>query len=245
MNTTSISRSISLYTVIGWLGMVAVPIAPAFFFAWRIYSEAITLTQRPWLAIPVAIFSAIGLEIVGIYAGHVGMQYHQRADRRWWLAAGIMLIYVAIGVYELRGTIGMVMFLITPLVYILVALHHGLSEQQAEETAVSQFELAERRRQAEWEREQKAADREARRQLKLQKARPDTRQHTGMMPQTNGKMPADWRQLDRQQKHHLAHLTREERENAMPDLAARTRRAWHNRLDKIAAQNGHYQKESS
>lgn len=58
----------------------------------------------------------------------------------------------------------------------------------------------------------------------------------------NGILPTDWRQLSRQQRHVLAGSTREERENMFPELADRTRREWHSRLDKIAANgssNGH------
>ena len=63
------------------------------------------------------------------------------------------------------------------------------------------------------------------------------RRDSGILP---GILPTDWRQLSHQQKHSLASSTREERENIFPELADRTRREWHNRLDKIAAQNGNY-----
>lgn len=56
----------------------------------------------------------------------------------------------------------------------------------------------------------------------------------------SGELPTDWRQLSRQDRRVLAHAPREKREEMFPELAERTRREWHNRLDKIAAQNGEY-----
>ena len=50
----------------------------------------------------------------------------------------------------------------------------------------------------------------------------------------------DWRRLTDRQRYDLAHATREERAEIMPELADRTRRLWHERLDEIAAQNGSY-----
>lgn len=150
-----------IYTIIGWGAMVAVPLAPAFFFGWEIYTAVLDMTAIAWLAVPVAVVSAAGLETVGIFAGHVGMAYHERSDRRWWLAATIMMIYVAIGVYELRGTIGMVMFLIAPLVYVLMALHHGLETAVTDERKAVQADKDFSRRLAlqkeQWKHEEKLA----------------------------------------------------------------------------------------
>jgi hypothetical protein len=58
--------------------------------------------------------------------------------------------------------------------------------------------------------------------------------------QDAGNLPDDWRQLTNGQRRDLAHATREEREDMFPELAGRTRREWHRRLDEIAAQNGSY-----
>jgi hypothetical protein len=58
--------------------------------------------------------------------------------------------------------------------------------------------------------------------------------------QDAGDLPTDYRLLTAEQRYELAHLTRVERNKMMPNLAARTRRAWHERLDKVAAQNGSF-----
>lgn len=122
------------YSALGWLGMVAVPLAPAFFFAWDVYTEVMTLTAGSGWAGPVAALSAAGLEVVGILAGHTSMEFWKRKDKERAIVAGlIMLIYTAIGIYQLRGTTGAIMFLVAPMVYILVALRHGLSEEKTAE----------------------------------------------------------------------------------------------------------------
>lgn len=101
--------------------------------------------------------------------------------------------------------------------------------------------------------DQAAADRELDRELKRKKQEDATavklakiesgpaknrRQENGKI---DGNLPHDWRQLSRQQRHDLAHATREERDEMIPELADRTRRLWHERLDKIAVQNGNYE----
>lgn len=54
------------------------------------------------------------------------------------------------------------------------------------------------------------------------------------------KLPTDWRQLTPKQRHDLAHATREDREKMFPELATRTRREWHTRLDELAAQDADF-----
>lgn len=131
----------------------------------------------------------------------------------------------------------------------LALLAQAAAERQAEEDA----------RQLAFEREQAARDRELERELKRQaqadktalslaqieakKAatfRQDARQDTSKMPPENGALPGDWRQVTRQQRRDLAHMTREERAQIMPELSERAQRDWHNRLDEIAKQNGEY-----
>ena len=123
----------NLYTILGWIATIAVPISPVFFFGWEVYKQVLTRSSSWLLAGGVGLVSAIGLEIVGILAGHLAMEFW-RAGRmnRAYLAGGIMAIYVLIGVIELWGTIGVVMFLIAPLVYVLVALNQVAEYEQRE-----------------------------------------------------------------------------------------------------------------
>jgi len=123
------------YTALGWLGMIAVPLAPAFFFAWDVFIEVQALTAGlVWLSVPVASLSAAGLEVVGILSGHTSMEFWKRRDKeRAIIAAVIMVLYTGIGMYQLRATTGAIMFLIAPMVYILVALRHSLGEEKTTE----------------------------------------------------------------------------------------------------------------
>lgn len=123
----------NLYTILGWIATVAVPISPVFFFGWEVYKQVLTRSSSWLLAGGVGLVSAIGLEIVGILAGHLAMEFWRSGRmNRAYLAAGIMAIYVLIGIVELWGTIGVVMFLIAPLVYVLVALNQVAEYEQRE-----------------------------------------------------------------------------------------------------------------
>jgi len=235
------------YSTIGWLAMIAVPVAPAFFFGWNVFAEVRAETEGLlWLAIPVGVFSAFGLEVTGILAGHLLMEFWKRRSYdRAALSGVILLIYTAIGVVHLWGSVGSTMFIIAPLVYLLVALRHTLTN----ETAVEE-------NQGGYQRQAAAEDREHQRRLDVEKMR---LQHEERLARINGKngamaegkarhdvrhdaanVPGDWRQLSRAQRRDLAHATREERDAMFPELASRTRREWHKRLDEIAAQNGQY-----
>lgn len=146
------------YTTLGWLATIAVPIAPAFFFGWSVYTEIQTQTNgHTWLAVPIGSLSAFGLEVTGILAGHMLVEFWQRQSYgRAAIAAIILLIYTSLGVIHLQGTVGAIMFLIAPLVYLLVALRHTLTNETAAE-----------RDQTQAQRQQTAADRQHQRQLEI------------------------------------------------------------------------------
>jgi hypothetical protein len=123
------------------------------------------------------------------------------------------------------------------MVYVLSGLASDLTEVKQKETARAVFDL-----------EQEAADNELARRLKVANAKLKHEERLAKIAakprqeerRDSGEMPGDWRQLTRRQKSDLAHSTRDEREESFPELAARTRREWHNRLDKIASKNGDY-----
>jgi DNA-binding CsgD family transcriptional regulator len=124
---------ITLYGFLSFVAILAVPVAPVFFFGWRVYEE-VSRKAGPLLGGLVGLFSAIGLEIVGVLAGHLATEFWKTGKTsRAVLAAAIMGIYVVIGVYELRGTIGAVMFVIAPLVYVLVGLQYIASDEKTQE----------------------------------------------------------------------------------------------------------------
>jgi hypothetical protein len=158
---------VKIYYYLGWLGVLAVPIAPATFFGWRVYTEILTLTQHAALSTSVGLVSGISLEIVGIMAGHMLVLAWASGERqRAFVVGAILLAYVGIGVYELAGTIGATMFVIAPLVYFLVGMETVSREQVRRRAVVGRDELNYQRQTAERQAER---EHEARlRQLELQ-----------------------------------------------------------------------------
>lgn len=170
-------QTIDLYSIIGWLAMIAVPIAPMIYFGWRVYSSVLDETNHEGLAIVAAAVTAVGLEITGVLAGHRAMAFWRLGDiRRTVLAGFILLAYILIGVHELSNnfteiTIGATVFVIAPLVYLLVALGEVLEHEEATQTAVSGFDLeqakADRALERELKRKQLELDANARVQIEL------------------------------------------------------------------------------
>jgi hypothetical protein len=223
------------------LAPFAVPAAPAFFFAHAVYTGVVLMTGNVSLAVFIGLIAAAGLESVGILSAHVAVKFYTaREHDRAGLAAGIAAFYLLVGIggiWLLESTArdakitGTVMFLIAGAVYLLIGLLDDARARQDKDEAAGAFALA-----------QKAKDRDLAREIKRQKAMAQPAKSAATERQDSGNLPGDWRQLTEEQRHHLAHLPRDERAAMLPD-APRTRRLWNERLDKIAAQNGNYMKE--
>ena len=237
-----------IYSHLSILAMVAVPIAPAFYFGFEVARDVYNMVFG-WLnhSLTAGIFAAliglgavIGLELVGILSGHNIVKYFSLGMNKIALVCGLILVaYVALGIVGLEElwSKGVVMFLTAPLVYVLATMQQTAADihtrRDETEQTLQNFNLQEKAKDNELTRQLKAE----KTRLKMQpKQRQDTRQDSGNL----NTFPADWRQLTRQQRHKLAHLTREERDNIMPEIATRTRRDWHKKLDEIAVQNGHF-----
>lgn len=144
-----------IYQILGWLAVLFTPVAPAFFFGWRVYSAVVEMTQIHWVALGVGLCAAIGLEAIGIFAGHTAVDAWRA--KQWGsatVATVILGIYVVIGVWELQGTIGMVMFLIAPLGYVVLGLRdtmtkHLSQEEQSQRLLDQQKEAEAKQKQAE------------------------------------------------------------------------------------------------
>jgi len=122
-----------IYSIIGTVAMFLTPLAASIAFGWRVYSEVFKSTDESiFLAGVAGIGAAVGLEAVGMLAGHVATDYQSRNDWRWVIAGAILLLYTYIGWDELRGSVTAVIFIISPLVYILVALKNRASVEAAE-----------------------------------------------------------------------------------------------------------------
>lgn len=131
------------YTILGWVAMVSVPFAPALFFGWSVYRDAMGETAGvKWLSILAAFTAALGLELIGILAGHNTIEFWKRGDNGRAIVAGvIMLVYTVIGMWQLRDTAGAIMFVIAPMAYILVAMRHNLNEEKKEEKGAAVYQL--------------------------------------------------------------------------------------------------------
>jgi hypothetical protein len=111
---------VKLYDYLGIVAMIATPLAAAVLFGWQLHSYLLDSGLIPWLAIVGGLSGAVAIESVGIYAGHVGMDYARRRDWRGLVAGAALVFYVGFGWSKVPeyGAI----FVIAAFVYILVAL---------------------------------------------------------------------------------------------------------------------------
>lgn len=122
---------------------IVTPLAPAAFFGHSAYTALFAATGLVWLSIVAGIATAAGLEMVGILAGHTAIEFWRFNDRRAWLAALLLLAYIAIGTIELwRVPVGRAVFLIAGLAYVVVGLRADAAQVSADVTQ----EAAEERR---------------------------------------------------------------------------------------------------
>lgn len=130
------------YSTLGWAAMIAVPLAPASFFAVAVFEAGkLMLPGVAWLSALIGIISAGGLEIVGILAGHLTIEFWQEKEiGKAGFAAAIMLTYIVLGITGLllidtlpqeAMTVGVMMFLVAPLVYLLTGLRYTADEFRA------------------------------------------------------------------------------------------------------------------
>lgn len=158
------------YSILGWLAMVSVPIAPAFFFGHAMYTAALALTQSDWLSITVGAVSAAGLELVGILSGHAAVKFWRLGDDVKAAICGLILVaYVILGISGLQGWLvkGVVMFLIAPLVYLLVALQESAGAAENTQETVENRKLAQEAEEREWRRKMELADKRLKHEEKL------------------------------------------------------------------------------
>lgn len=229
-----------IYSHLSILAMVAVPIAPAFYFGFEVARDVYNMVFG-WLnhSLTAGIFAAliglgavIGLELVGILSGHNIVKYFSLGMNKIAAVCGLILIaYVALGIVGLEEVLakGVVMFLTAPLVYVLASMQQTAVEIDTKQNNAEQIEL-------EWQLQEKAKDNELNRQLKAEKTRakmqPKQRPFSG---QISGHFPSDFRSLTEEQKDTIANLTSGEVAQ-MAAISDRTARRW---KEKVAA-NGYH-----
>lgn len=150
----------NFYDYLGKVAIVVTPLAAAIAFGWSVYESTLATTAVYWLSIIAGMATAVALESVGMLAGHTASDFYQQKDRRWIVAAAVMVIYVGAGLYELQGTSVAVVFLISPLVYVLVAMKHTANEHKSDKaTAVADGKA--------WKRQQSVVAAGRRHELKM------------------------------------------------------------------------------
>jgi hypothetical protein len=142
------------------LAMVTMPIAAAINFGAAAY-DMLLPRAGDVIALIGGVSTGIGFECLGILAGHYAISYYGRNDKRWIIAAVVMLAYVVVGSIEL-WSIPLARFvpLLGGMVYVLSGLASDLTEVKQKETARAVFDL-----------EQEAADNELARRLKVANAK--------------------------------------------------------------------------
>lgn len=229
-----------IYSHLSILAMVAVPIAPAFYFGFEVARDVYNMVFG-WLnhSLTAGIFAAliglgavIGLELVGILSGHNIVKYFSLGMNKIAAVCGLILIaYVALGIVGLEElwSKGVVMFLTAPLVYVLASMQQTAVEIDTKQNNAEQIQL-------EWQLREKAKDNELNRQLKAEKTRakmqPKQRSFGG---QISGHFPSDFRSLTEEQKDTIANLTSGEVAQ-MAAISDRTARRW---KEKVTA-NGYH-----
>lgn len=230
------NQKIDLYDGLGIVAMIATPLAAAIIFGWNLYSYLVSAMVPMALAILGAAAGAVAMESVGIYAGHVAIDYTRRRDWRALVAFAALVFYIGFG-WSKVPTYGAV-FILAGFMYALVALRHEAVVVD-EETAVTEKEDRNWEKRLQMEKLRMAHDEKLAR-IAATPTRKDSGKIAVQARQDSGMLPEDWRQVTTAQRHELAHMTREQRVKNMPELSERALRDWHVRLDKIAAQNGSY-----
>ena len=153
------------YNTLATLAVILTPAAMMATAGWEAYALTLAKTSIPWLAILTGVATAAALECVGILAGETALLFHGHADRRWRIAAAVLLAYVVAGLYVLRSTPLIFLPVLAGAVYVLVGLR-----AQAQREATAEVVQAEDDR--EWEREKWRIQQADRTRVKLAAAHP-------------------------------------------------------------------------
>jgi len=186
--------------------------------------------------------TAVGIEAVGILAGHTFEAYWRVGDNgRARLALALLGVYTVAGLVILWGNWALMPIpIIAAVVYLVSGLAESLTAQQAKEAAkdaaVEAFELQEKAKDREWQRQLEARRLEADTAVKL--ARVESKTVT-FRPVTlrsdDGQFPGDFRLLTAAQKDQIVQLTSGELEQ-LAGISDSTARRWKRQV----AANGYH-----
>lgn len=234
------------------IARIITPLAMVVFLAYEI-NRSMTVTGAWAIALLIgAIGTAVGIEIVGILAGHALEGFWRIGDQYRAVLSFILLIaYTGTAVYILRHNQAMVLVpVIAAIVYLLASLTTSLEMTVSQHEAITAVSSA-------FDLEQAKADRALERELRRQKQADETavklarleaktvRTQPVRSAESSGKFPSDYRKLTPEQERYLSELTREERENELSHLSGRTFRNWNEKLDQITVHKNGTIKETS
>lgn len=189
------------YNALAIAAVILTPVAMMAALGWTAYGAILAETGWVWLAIAAGIATAAAVECIGIVAGETALQFHGRGDRRWLIAAVILISYVAFGVVILRDTALSLLPIMAGLVYVLVGLRAQAQREEEAARLKSQRDgdalAAQTSADAEWKREQWRIQQADRTRIKLAElethtsTEPALSQHTAPIAgSTTGSMPA-------------------------------------------------------
>lgn len=189
--------------------------------------------------------TAVGIEAVGILAGHTFEAYWRAGDNgRARLALALLGIYTAAGVYILWENKALVPIpIVAAIVYLVSGLAESLTALQAQQATIqaeqTQFEREELAKDKALERElrrQEQADKTAVQLAKIEaKAQPTATFRPVTSRSDGGHFPSDYRLLTAAQKDQIAQLTSGELEQ-LAGISDSTARRWKRQV----AANGYH-----
>jgi hypothetical protein len=224
-------KRIDPYDLLGVVAMIATPMAAALVFGWELYLYFLSISVPTSLAIVGAVSGAIAMESVGVYAGHVGIDYARRRDWRGLVAAAAMVFYIWFG-WSKAPAYGAV-FVLAGFVYALVALRHEAVAVDEETAVVS-------KQNRNWQHRMELEQLRMKHEEKLARiSTPKTTPPPVTSPVTyrvdSGQLPADFRLLTGEQKDMVQAMTTSQL-TELADISDSTARRWKRQV----AANGYH-----
>ena len=98
------SNKTDIYTIVGWLSLLTMPLAAGVSFGWNAYTAMLGNGVLPFFAVVGGGSFAVGLELFGIAAGHLAIKAFQKQQWVYLVTtAAAILAYVVVGTYEMRA----------------------------------------------------------------------------------------------------------------------------------------------
>lgn len=224
------------------IGRIFTPAAMLVVLTYEISTSQNVTGAWVWAILAGAAATAVGVEAVGILAGHTFEAYWRVGDNgRARLALALLGVYTIAGLVILWGNWALMPIpIIAAVVYLVSGLAESLTAQQAKEAAkdaaVEAFELQEKAKDREWQRQLEAKKLEADTAVKLARVESKTVTSRPVTSRSDsGHFPSDYRLLTAAQKDQIAQLASGELEQ-LAGISDSTARRWKRQV----AANGYH-----